>query len=321
MKKFNLCIIAIVFLMIVPKEVLAADYLEDGEQHIIDSVYESANIYLDYNVSNTPGTHLELAEGGRVTGSIVAYNTSSVQISGGSVPFLQGTDNSTISMIDGEIGGILRAWGNSTVNFSGGSIGDRLWIKDQSFVTMNGGTVLNDVYVQMDSKAYISNGSIEEIYTTQNGQLSLSGGSVRYLWTEDNSSITITGGLITDDLYVSDDSTVSMAGGEIADILYVRNNGILYLEGSDFQVVDDYGLTTELSPGDTFKSVLELNEYGSYSGTLTGTLSDGSLMDNYFVIYETGLYGGDCDIVIIPEPATLSLLALGAFLAGRRKRK
>ena len=50
------------------------------------------------------------------------------------------------------------------------------------------------------------------------------------------------------------------------------------------------------------------------SGVLTGTLHSGALLNNSFSI------STDASITLIPEPATLSLLALGGLALLRRRR-
>ncbi len=49
-------------------------------------------------------------------------------------------------------------------------------------------------------------------------------------------------------------------------------------------------------------------------GRITGTLLNGDLLDNGFYIY------GDSRLVLVPEPATLSLLTLGGLAVFRRRR-
>ena len=72
----------------------------------------------------------------------------------------------------------------------------------------------------------------------------------------------------------------------------------------------------------------KLSHYGSldsgswginYSGTITGTLADGTALDNPFTVYNIGDFAGTADIIVVPEPATLLLLSLGGLFLRKRK--
>ena len=120
----------------------------------------------------------------------------------------------------------------------------------------------------------------------------MTGGSVDGVSATDNASITVSGGVITEDLLNG---------------FNVYENGVIYIVGSNFQVNGQ-----PISFGD------KLSNYG-LSGTISGVLTDGSSFNNTFVIHNTGNFAGTADIVVIPEPATLSLLAIGALFSRKRK--
>ena len=42
-----------------------------------------------------------------------------------------------------------------------------------------------------------------------------------------------------------------------------------------------------------------------YAGTITGTLADGTALDNNFSIYNTGIYAGTGDIIIGTPPGIM----------------
>lgn len=122
---------------------------------------------------------------------------------------------------------------------------------------------------------YVSNGS----YNLSEGSFIMTGGTV------ENSIVAvgglpmhIYGGIIGGDILL--DSPVD--GGQEGDV---------YIYGSDFKIDGD--------PAD----------YAVYHlrGQLTGRLSNGDLMDNY--VNSTG--GNDIILMPVPEPMTLTLLALG----------
>lgn len=176
------------------------------------------------------------------------------------------------------------------------------------------------------------------------------GGVVRGLIAFNNATISVTGGTVMGGLVATGNSQVSMISGDVGWYISVyRNasltiaggmvwsalrpdlrtnyNGTIYLEGTDFEVTDLNGDTTILSNGDKlsdFASLVEWRPQGDiwdyYTGTITGTLVNGTPLHSEFNISNTGFYEGTADIVIIPEPATILLLGLGS-VALLRKRK
>lgn len=181
----------------------------------------------------------------------------------------------------------------------------------------------------------IDGGQVYSFFAHNNATITMSGGSVRTMDAYDNSTITILdglsygirsfnnsnvtvlGGTVGGYFFALDNSSINISGGTINGELRAYYNGIIYLIGSDFEVDGQ-----ALSYGDRlsdFGTYVENIDYGYHYGTITGTLSDGSVLNGLFKVYSTGLWGGTCDIIVIPEPATLSLLALGAFLSARKK--
>ena len=92
-------------------------FIDDGLSYTIsDNTYQSDGIWLDSNIANIPGSHINLIEGGRVS-SITACNNSNVTNSGGSGS-LWAYDNAAISISAG-YGMDIFADDNATVNMSG----------------------------------------------------------------------------------------------------------------------------------------------------------------------------------------------------------
>jgi len=139
-------------------------------------------------------------------------------------------------------------------------------------------------------------------------QVNMSGGSIGFeLYTYDFSQATISGGSITYDLNASYDSEVFMSGGLIGDEIDVRDNSKVTIYGSDFEIDGvpvDYGRIT----------MGTIDEFGNLTGVLTGILQSGDPLDNVFYIQP------DAFIFLVPEPATLLLVGLGALCFRRRKR-
>ena len=277
-------------------------YIDDGLPHIFDdSTYWYQSFDLDKYTANTPGTHVDLVDGGEV-GFLTAYNNATINMSGGLVNYsLQATDNGTITMSGGSIDGQLSVAGNSTVIITGCD-----WI-DMGIQT------------QQNAVVTISGGEIGGLSAGGNSIVTISGGSAfGGLSTEYNGTIIMTGGSVGSGISVDDDGTFTLSGGSVDGLLYTELDGTIYLDGTGFEVdgtpleygdkLSDFGILTTDAGG-----------YDYYGGTITGILTDGSALNNEFQILEPGQYEGTGDIYIIPEPATLLLLGLGAVMV-RRKR-
>ena len=139
-------------------------------------------------------------------------------------------------------------------------------------------------------------------------QINISGGSIGWVVeTYEYSQATISGGSIVNSLYAFSESNVEISGGLIGDELNVRDNSLVEIYGSNFAVDSipvGYGQIT----------VGTINELGMLTGTLTGILDSGELINNAFNI------DPDATIFLVPEPATLLLVGLGALCLRRRKR-
>lgn len=280
-------------------------YWDDGGYHKINQLWWTTTVFLDKNKINSPGTHLDLVQGGMAL-SLEAYH------------------NSTITMYDGIVDNQISAYGSSTVSLAGGTVNWGLGASLNSTVNISDGRIKRSLHVRDNAIVNMSGGSVSwDLEAYDNSIIAMSGGNTGYdIVGSNNANITMTGG-DTRSLRAFDDTIISMSGGTVRNYLQVYENGKIYLKGDDFEVTDLIGNTYNLSYGS------KLSEYGSfvdvlnndyYSGTIKGTLSDGSLLNNTFEIYNYGDYVGVADIIIIPEPTTISLLALGGILVGRKSR-
>ncbi len=135
-----------------------------------------------------------------------------------------------------------------------------------------------------------------EVFLVAGGSVS---GDIRVEY--DGSSFTMSGGSIGDWLIALSSSPVTITGGTIGGMLALDSSslsggedGDVYIYGSDFRIGGD------------------AVPYGTYhvSGSLTGTFANGDPIGYYVNC------AGANDLILmpIPEPATLLLLAFGAFV-------
>jgi len=257
-------------------------YIDDGQSHDNYEFYGDS-VRLDYNVANLPGTHFNSLEGGTIR-SLWLWNNSTARLEGGVI----------------EVS--ITAYNNSIVIMNEGLIRQSVAGSDNVVITMNGGIIEGSFAVGGHVNASINNGAIHHIWAEGSADVFINGGSV--------SSGVAVGGL-------EGRPVVTITGGHVG-LLSVNQDGMIYLVGSNFEV---NGQT--LSYGDKLRDFATYYDtpqgYGNhYYGVVLGSLSDGSLLDTEFAIYDQ--YGYTGDIVIIPEPVTVILLGIGALLLRRRTR-
>lgn len=256
--------------------------LNDGLLHVLnDNSYQQDTIYLDLENASSPGTRVDLIEGGKAEVII-------------------GRGNSNIFLNGGDVGRTLQSYENSSILVNKGTVGDHLSAFDDSSI------IVNDILLDGGFLA------------ADNATATINGGHMIGLQSASCSNVTINGGTFDLDVYVNQNGNVTVTGGSIGRYLDVSNDGIIYLDGTGFELD---GQT--LSYGDKLSDFAELVVpiYGSpyYTGIITGTLSDKSNLNNQFYIYNTGSFEGIADIVIIPEPATITFLGLSYLMLRKRK--
>jgi len=189
--------------------------------------------------------------------------------------------------------------GTSFTLITDGIIGGDFATLNTSIGDVAGGSIGGDVRGNHNSTVNISDGIV-------NGHVSAWNSSV----------INISGGTIGGDIIAKGASTIKMTGGEFTGIFDVWADGVIELYGSGFRVDG-----VDLSVGDSLRDfgTLELLGFGDpfYTGTITGTLSDGTELNNYFQISDWE----DGDIIIVPEPATFTIFITGLGAMVIRKRR
>lgn len=211
-----------------------------------------------------------------------------------------------LNLVDGGvIGGSLNVLHNATVNMQGGRIAREINTFVDSQVDIYDGHIQGFMYPQDNSVVTMYGGVVDDgITTSNNAKFYLYGGSGWTLRSIHNSEIHMDGGYISYSIEARDTSTVYMSGGSIGYNLIARHESTIYLVGTDFSIG-----SISLECGD------RLSDFAN-SGTIHGILRDGTPLNNFYKIDNPGF----SDIVIIPEPVSFSLLALGMVLLGSKKR-
>ena len=240
------------------------------------------------NVPHTLGTLYNQSQASLISGasvnSLYAYDDSTVDISGGSLyyPFLA---------VSG-----LSAYGTSTVNISGGSV-----------------TYLH----AYDTNAVdISGGSVTGLWAYGTSNVDVSGGTVYTLWAYGTSNVDISGGTV--DLSANDTSNVDISGGTI-EYLWARDHSTVDISGGSMDQLKAYDTSTVTFIVRDFRLGAGLSLDGDRvlgTGFLSGEWYDGTRWTVNITENATG-----ATILATPEPATLSLLALGGLAILRRRRK
>jgi hypothetical protein len=209
---------------------------------------------------------------------------------------VQVNSNATVTFVSGSDVWTLSAKGNSHVYMNGGE-SEYFWVEDNSRVDYYDG--LSSTLSAGDESYVDFNGGIldNDMYAWGNGQIEFSGGYIK------------------SNMITFDSGEIIFSGGEVGGFIRATDNSTIYLEGSNFEVNGaflEYG--AKLSD---YGTLVENGDQDYYIGTVTGTMANGSALDNEFYIFN--FMGGTADIVIIPEPCTLLLLSLGSIML-RNKR-
>ena len=131
MKKVRI-LICLVALLATTSSIHAGDFTLTGTEHLdVTTTYDRGVLY-DFSSAN-------VLPGGSVN-TIIAIDSSIVNITGGSAQVLNATDNSTVNVSSGSFDSYLTAGDNSTLNFSDASAPILAAFKN-STVNITGGSV------------------------------------------------------------------------------------------------------------------------------------------------------------------------------------
>ncbi len=159
-------------------------------------------------------------------------------------------------------------------------------------LTVSEGGKVSYIHAYYWSNVYLEGGNVvQNIILNDNCQGVIESGRLKDLYVWGNSSCIMKGGYIWEKINVNNSGTLYLLGGEIQDIIATSDYGKIYIYGSNFSVNG-----VSLSPNTSLRSL------GSsvLAGTITGTLADGSSLNNKYKIYGSK----SADIVILPSPVS-----------------
>ncbi len=184
---------------------------------------------------------------------------------------------------------------------------------EDSIINIVGGAIYG-LHVFDSTRVTVSGGAMDSLQIFDTSRVTVSGGSISAnLSANGSSQVAVSGGSIGGGLYVFDSTRVTVSGGQIGRDIFAGwdtgDNNQLTFFGWRFAVNGvpfGYGELTSIYGG---------TPYDEPARRLTGILASGEPLDNDFYI------GGNASIVLVPEPATLLLLGIGAVvLLGRRRQ-
>ncbi len=251
---------------------------------------------------------VNVVSGGSIKTELDVFNSSTVNISGGSVGKIGGfnlnaLDSSTINVSGGVVINV-EAVDNSTVTFSGGMVNAlSALVNAKLFVT--GGTILYDLTAIGHSVTNISGGSFG------------SGSAVLA-----DSIVNFSGGSFGGGISASDNSTTNVSGGSFGSRLFANDNSTIKVSGGTFQQSDNINFFDFTTGGFTIigTNLIAISVgadplYGGTNYDLSGTLADGTDLSGYILNVHPGSAFKLQNASTVPEPGDLALL-FGFCLTG-----
>jgi len=192
----------------------------------------------------------------------------------------------TLNLVDpASLGEYLRVYDSSIVHMSGGTVDERLYAYGTSVIHISGGLLLEDLVADDLSTANVSGGDLSDYVIVRGfGTANIVGGTIWGVAAYADGSADISGGLIN--AWPQETGLIATGSSTIS----IRGTGFNY----------PYGKIPDAS------------------GTLTGTLADGTSIHTGFNITADGA------IVLVPEPIVFALLLPCLFVVAAyavRQRK
>ena len=230
----------------------------------------------------------------RGTGVLWDFSTATV-LTGGDIGTAYVNDEASLSLNSGGVG-MAWVYNAGHINLTGSTVRGSILAYNASTVDIAGGKVTQRVSAYDTSAVDIFGGSTLSLDTYDDSSAVLSTGSVGNLLAFGTSNVEISGGDVS---FVNayDTSAVDISGGVVSG-LSARDTGSITLHGYDFRATGGIVLDGTRVMG---------------TGLLSGKWFDGTAWAAPVYTNEAGAS------IFIPEPATLSLLALGGLALLRRR--
>ncbi|KKL04419.1 hypothetical protein LCGC14_2616250 [marine sediment metagenome] len=336
-----------------PAEESRADFLlwEDQQltlydSHLSGTLYDRSGVEImtggDVRILRAyhqSSVHLDVGS----VGYLYAYDTSAVRITTGSLRWLYAHDGSTVHINSGSSGGV-DAYGSSAVRIAGGTHSS-VFAHESSSLEISGGDFTEYKYVSAYDSATlnVSGGTFPWVlYGHGSSIVNITGGGFRFVKANDSSVVSISNGTIAS-LRAYGTSTVRLIARKfrLGDGLWIDGarlygGGLLSGEWSggerwsvDIQIDNPGPTVLAMLIGDVDLSgyvddddlSLVLANWGTETEWTDGDLDSSGLVDDDDLSLLLANWGAGPAPApeAIPEPATLSLLAIGGLALLRRK--
>jgi len=303
------------WLLTVPVVSAADVIIDDGLVHEIDHpVADSVHVYDD--AAGTGNASVVIVSDG-------AAFTSEVQF----------WDHSRLTMSGGACHGDLAMNNSSSASISGGLVDGIVFSGDDSTMNISGDADIGACFI-LGNATFIVEGdaSVGRVETLDSPTVEIRGGRFGYMLLT-GATVDVSGGVFQDHLDVGSlDSSISggafqssiwvggaldvSGGGFSGEIVLSTWDADVTFVGSDFAIdgrafepgttVDDLGLTRVARDG-----------WQYLTGVLTGTLADGTSIDQSIYLVDLDGYGHG-EVHVIPEPASLWLVCACGVVLRRR---
>jgi len=225
------------------------------------------------------------------------------------------------------LAGWMAGTARATVIFDDGAVHDITWtindhveVRDDSSgnaTTVNllsGANLTHNLLVYDNSQVNLSGGSVNGLYAYDSSTVDISGGSVSGLLALETSSVDISGGYLGGDVRTMGSRQMVISGGSGISGITIEQSSSITRVGDDFSLngigvpYGEYTQTGFWSPGQEPETLI------------TGTLANGDAVGYAGYRFGSLHISENGRLVLVPEPATLSLLALGGLAVIRRRK-
>jgi hypothetical protein len=265
-------------------------------------------------------TRVALVAGGVINEILAVFDTSVLEVTGGSTLLLRAFDGSTLLLRGGTVTNTLQTGGSAYVSITGGSVEQFSYPGESSLVDVEGGTLAR-ILPTGESLTLLRGGSVTD-YVAASGfaTVKMSAGTVgTFLAAFTSGRVELCGGSVGGELSTNELGSVLWSGGAVGGLVVADGSSTITIEGTGF-AIDGVPVPDGPLPDQT----------GTVCGTrvLSGTLASGEPFANPFAhdgCFDPPLGREITGTIVVPEAggrvlgatALLTLVGLGAAGAGR----